>query len=199
MDTVAKASLVNELYRRYQGQLVNYLTEMLGNRERARELAQDSFVKMHSAYSSARVHFPRAALFRIATNFALMEIRRRRVEHRFWGDSAGMEYEDVPDDDALPPDRHVLADEVAAHLAAAIKELRPNLRSVFVMAHIQEKPRREIAAILGVSEKRVDKRMTKALRQCRELLTSRGIRLSDVLTALALFQLGWLQMWSQLW
>ncbi|MGH8300789.1 MAG: sigma factor-like helix-turn-helix DNA-binding protein [Steroidobacteraceae bacterium] len=45
---------------------------------------------------------------------------------------------------------------------------------------MQGKPRKEIAAALGISEKRVDKRMTKALRACRERLSSQGIDVAEV-------------------
>ena len=87
---------------------------------------------------------------------------------------------DPPDRDSLPVDRQVIACEVAGHLATAIKELRPSLRKVFVMAHIQGKTRQEIAAALGVSEKCVDKCMTRALRLCRERLASQGVHLTDI-------------------
>lgn len=182
MDPVTKVGLVEYLCREYEGQLIGYLANMLGNPERARELAQEAFVKMHAAYSSESVRFPRAALFKVATNLAFMEIRRRCMERRLLGQSVGMEHmEEVPDEDVSPPEQCVLVDEINAHIAETIKELRPNLRSVFVMAHVQGKPRREIAAALGVSEKRIDKRMTKALRECRERLASRGVELDDVL------------------
>ncbi len=48
------------------------------------------------------------------------------------------------------------------------------------MAHVQGKPRKEIAASLGISEKRVDKRMTQALKACRDRLCSQGIDLGEV-------------------
>lgn len=68
--------------------------------------------------------------------------------------------------------------DVAEHVAAAIIGLPWNLRAVFVMAHIQRKSRGEIAAALGISERRVDRRLTKALVACRESLEARGIDLT---------------------
>jgi RNA polymerase sigma-70 factor (ECF subfamily) len=106
-----------------------------------------------------------------------MQLRRRRLENALIMGSAGMD--EVPDH-RMGPDRQAMADQIGQHLANAIKELRPNLRKVFVMAHVQGKPRKEIAAALGISEKRVDKRMTKALKACRARLSSRGIDLAEV-------------------
>jgi RNA polymerase sigma factor (sigma-70 family) len=61
-----------------------------------------------------------------------------------------------------------------------IKELPANLRTVLVMAHVQGIPRKDIAEQLGISLKRVDKRMTKALRTLRERMESFGIDLLRV-------------------
>ena len=60
-------------------------------------------------------------------------------------------------------------------LAAAILKLRPALRIVFVMAHVQGKSQEEIAEVLNLSPWRVQKRMTKALSTCRESLLSEGL------------------------
>ena len=168
---------VERLCRTHEAQLLAYLTQMLGRPDIAREVAQDTFEKMHRMYRPDQVMFPRAMLFKVATNFALMHLRRRRLESAMIQGSAGME--EVPDH-RLGPDRQAMADQIGQHLANVIKELRPNLRKVFVMAHVQGKPRKEIAAALGISEKRVDKRMTKALRACRERLSSQGIDLAEV-------------------
>ncbi len=168
---------VERLCRTHEAQLLAYLTQMLGRPEVAREVAQDTFERMHRTYRPEQVMFPRAMLFKVATNFALMHLRRRRLENAMITGSAGME--EVPDQ-RVGPDRQAMADQIWLHLTNVIKSLRPNLRNVFVMAHVQGKPRREIAVALGISEKRVDKCMTKALKACRERLSSQGIDLAEV-------------------
>lgn len=187
-----QSGFVEQLCRRYEATLTAYLASMVGSWEIAQELTQDAFEKMHRMYRPDQVTFPRAMLFRVATNLALMHLRRRRIENKVFICSATTMAATNPDfcpeatienvpDHGLSPERQALADQIGQHLATAIKELRPNLRSVFVLAHVEGKPRREIAAALGVSEKRIDKRMTKALKKCRERLASRGIELADVL------------------
>jgi RNA polymerase sigma-19 factor, ECF subfamily len=173
---------IEGLCRSYQAPLHSYLTQMIGNPDIARELAQESFEQVHRTYRSGEVMFPRAMLYRVATNIARMHLRRRRIERRYWGEAVDMEYaaEVVVDHNSPPADHEVLAEQIGRGIAAAIKGLRPTLRSVFVMAHLQGRSRREIAAELGVSEKRVDKRMSRALRACRELLASLGIHSCDV-------------------
>ncbi|HEV7138104.1 MAG TPA: sigma-70 family RNA polymerase sigma factor [Steroidobacteraceae bacterium] len=168
---------IERLCRAHEAQLLAYLTQMLGRPEVAREVAQDAFEQVHRMYRPEQVMFPRAMLFKVATNFALMHLRRRRLENATMTSADGME--EVPDQ-RLGPDRQAMAAQIGQHLTNVIKELRPNLRNVFVMAHVQGKPRKEIAAALGISEKRVDKRMTKALKVCRERLCSQGIGLAEV-------------------
>ncbi len=165
------------LCRTHEAQLLAYLTQMLGRPDIAREVAQDAFEKMHRTYRPDQVLFPRAMLFKVATNFALMHLRRRRLESAMIIGSAGME--EVPDQ-RLGPDRQAMVEQIGQHLTNVIKCLRPNLRKVFVMAHVHGKPRKEIAAALGISEKLVDKRMTKALKACRDRLSSQGIDLAEV-------------------
>jgi RNA polymerase sigma-70 factor (ECF subfamily) len=87
--------------------------------------------------------------------------------------------EKVPDE-AAPPDKRAMAEEINEKLVQTIKELRPSLRAVLVMAHVQGIARKDIAERLGISLKRVDKRMTKALRTLRERMESYGIDLLRV-------------------
>ena len=170
-------TFVEQLCRAHEAQLLAYLTQMLGRVDLAREVAQDTYEQLHRMYRPEQVLFPRAMLFKIATNFALMHLRRRRVESAVISGPAGME--EVADRSA-GPDQLVLAEQIAQRLAAVIQDLSPPLRAVFVLAHVQGKSRREIAARLGISERRVDKRMTRALKQCRMTLSSQGIDLAEV-------------------
>ncbi len=176
-----QSAFIEEFCRSHDRELIGYLRRMLGDdTELAREAAQEAFAALYKTYRSEEVRFPRAMLFKAATNFALMQLRHRRCVRRRMGSPTTMEeLEQVPDEAVLSHDQQVMADQIGHHLAAAVAALRPTLRSVFVMAHVQGLCRREIAAALGITEKRLDKRMTKALRTCREYLASRGIGVSD--------------------
>jgi len=161
----------------HEPQLLQYLTRLLGRVDAAREVLQDTYEKIHKQYRPEDVMFPRAILYKIATNFALMRLRRARLEKSIISGSQGMEK--VPDE-AASPDKRAMADEINERLVQTIKELPPNLRAVLVMAHVQGIPRKDIAEQLGISLKRVDKRMTKALRILRERMESFGIDLLRV-------------------
>jgi RNA polymerase sigma factor (sigma-70 family) len=169
--------LVEALCRSHEPQLLQYLTRMLGRVDTAREVIQDTYEKIHKQYRPEDVMFPRAMLYKIATNFALMRLRRARLEKSIISGSQGMDK--VPDE-AASPDKRAMADEINERLVQTIKELPVGQRAVLVMAHIQGIPRKDIAEQLGISLKRVDKRMTKALRTLRERMESFGIDLLRV-------------------
>ncbi|EQD80514.1 ECF subfamily RNA polymerase sigma-24 factor, partial [mine drainage metagenome] len=111
----------------------------MGNRELAREAAQDAFERLYSKYQPEQMRYPRSALFKTGERCALMQLRRRRLEHRRLGRPVAMNEDEVTEvpGSGAGPDRKAMLDQLAPHIAAVIIELRPTLRSVFVMAHVQ--------------------------------------------------------------
>lgn len=178
-----QGSFLERLRQANEGQLETYLTQMVGSEDIARELVKDSFALVGKSRSE-QAAFPRAVLFRVATNVALLYLRKRRAEQM--GLAAVMEIEEVRAPDRDCQHRQLSADEYGANLALAIKALRLSHRKVFVMVHLQGKVRKDIAVALGISEARVDKRLTKALKAVRDHLSSRGIDPTDAFGLLAI-------------
>lgn len=181
--TTTQRSFVDNLCIAYEAQLVHYLHQMLGSRERAQNLAQEAFAALYAADAPDKLPFPRAALFRVATNFALMELRRRRLATA--GITNSVYLEEVAAH-RVSPAQQVHADRVGEQIAEAIKALRSDHRRVFVMAHVKGMTGKEIGDVLGISERRVHNLMTKALKTCRERLSAKGIDLADMVGVLLL-------------
>ncbi len=76
-------SALKEVMKIYKGQIFNYLLLMLGNREQAEELTQDTFVRVYFKASSLRTENLKAWIYKIATNLALSEFRKKRIKHLF--------------------------------------------------------------------------------------------------------------------
>jgi RNA polymerase sigma-70 factor (ECF subfamily) len=53
---------------------------MLGNRELAEELTQDTFVKVYFKAGSMKTEYLKAWIFKIATNLARSEFRKRKIK-----------------------------------------------------------------------------------------------------------------------
>lgn len=151
-----QSDFVHWLSRLYREPLLTYLTQLLGRTELAREVGQDTFAKLPTPCELERVHFPRALLFRVATNLALIHLRHQSVEGAFRVGPDAMEK--VPGH-RMNPHGQAMSDEIGRQLATVIQGLRPSLRKVLVIAHVHG--------------------MTAALRQCRERLAARGIDLAE--------------------
>lgn len=187
-QTTMQGDFLERLCRANEGQLEAYLTQMIGNAYIARELVKDSFTRVRMSRLE-QAAFPRAALFSVATNVALLHLRTQRAKRMGLEPTLDSE-EAVARSDRVRQDQQLKVDEYGDSLAIAIKALRPPHRKVFVMAHVQGKPRKQIAAMLGISETRVDKRMTKALKAVRDHLSARGIDPADMLALVAMLPLA---------
>lgn len=189
-QTTMQCDFLERFCRANEGELETYLTQMVGSVDIARQLVKDSFARVRMSRLE-QAAFPRAALFRAATNVALLHLRRRRAERTGLELAVtGEEEARVARSNVVRQDQHLSAEEYGASLAVAIKALRLSHRKVFVMAHVQGKSRREIAVALGISEARVDNRMTKALRAVRNHLSAGAIDPADMFTLVAMLPLA---------
>ncbi len=92
-DTAAFTTLVE----RYQQRIGGYLYHLVGNRETAEDLTQETFMHAYRALPTAHaVSAFRAWLFRIATNLARDHLRRQRRIHWLPFDSDRMEFAGHP-------------------------------------------------------------------------------------------------------
>jgi RNA polymerase sigma-70 factor (ECF subfamily) len=148
-DRAAFAALVEH----YQQPLGSYLWRLTRDRELALDLTQDTFLR---AYRSIGETPPdllvRPWLFRIATNLAYDQFRRRR---RFGRLPIGpLERPTGPDESVSVEERELV------HRALA--RLRPSERAVLLLCAVEQLSYREVAAILGCSSEAVRKQFTRA-------------------------------------
>lgn len=169
----AAADFVSRLKSSHGLQLHRFLTRMLGRKEAAEDVAQDTYLKLYRLSRPDEVMCPQALLFDVATKLALTRLRRARAEAALAAASAE-EIEAVPDPSALP-DRHAAADQAMRQLAVIVEELSPNLRQVFIMRYVKQMPRQEIAEQLSISIGALEQRLTRALAQCRSQMSAAGL------------------------
>lgn len=174
-DVEAFASLVE----RYQERLLRVCTRMLGDREEARDAAQEAFLK---AFRAAADYRPRGQvytwLYRIAVNGCLNRLRRRRVV-RFLSLSAPAETGDDapafdPAADAPGPDDELESRRRWQRARRAIAALPPNQRAVLVLARFEGLSYQEIAEVLGITLGAVESRLVRAMRNLTAALEDDG-------------------------
>lgn len=152
------------LVRRYQDGIYRYILRMVGSHDEAMELAQDTFIKAWQALAEwqPKAQF-RTWLFRIASNTAMDNLRRRKV----------VEFVALEEDyDALnggpDPEAQLHAKQQLHALEAALRRLPPNQREIVLLREIEGMSYSEIGATLNISEGTVKSRLARA----REALIS---------------------------
>lgn len=169
-DTAAFETLV----RRHQDRLIGVCQRLLGDREEARDAAQEVFLK---AFRNAGRYRPRGKvytwLYRIAVNHCLNRLRRRKLV-RFLsfgalGEAAGGDPQgrsERPDPADPGPDPHATLEARRRWAATrrAIDRLPESQRAVLVLAKLEGLAYKEIAEVLGITVGAVESRLFRAMR-----------------------------------
>jgi RNA polymerase sigma-70 factor (ECF subfamily) len=158
------------LVERHQDRLIAVCQRLLGDREAARDAAQEVFLK---AFRKAGDFEPRAQvstwLYRIAVNHCLNVLRRRRLAKLLpWG-VTGSETDDAapafdPADEAADPETALAARRRWQRVRRAIDALPPGQRAVLVLVRFEGLAYKEAAEALGISLGAVESRLMRALR-----------------------------------
>jgi RNA polymerase sigma-70 factor (ECF subfamily) len=168
------------LLRRHRAPLFTFLLRMLGDRAKAEDLAQESFLRIVKG-AQAWEHRARFQtwLFTIARNLCVDQSRRDRFRRAESLDQAGPD-DEPPLVDSVPgreidPERGAQNARLRPVLQKALLGLPPEQREVFVLREQAGVPFKEIAEMVGVNENTVKSRMRYALEGLRKALTAAGI------------------------
>lgn len=133
---------------------------ILGNTADAEDVVQDAWISAWRALPRFRGQAePSTWLYRVATNAALAQLRRRRRTVSLDADpSDGM----IVVDDAVRPEDAALRDERTAQVHRAIAELDPSQRIPLVLREFEELSYEEVAAVLQISVPAVRSRVHRA-------------------------------------
>lgn len=149
------------------------------NREDAEDASQQSLLKAYSHIGQFQEdsHFS-TWLIRIAINEALMVVRKRRSEDCFlsYETDSGQESSSIGmlrSSDAYHPETLYEKGEAQRVLRQAIDGLRSTSRDVVWLLGLQERPTKEAAKILNLSQSAVKTRFLRARAQLRESLADR--------------------------
>lgn len=153
------AAQVRELYREHSSSLIRQLTRRSGCGETARELMQETFVRLlrMPPDSLRHVEQPVAFLRRISMNLLRDSARAKALKERSSSTLAAANQGFV-DQVAAIESRDLLR-----RLESAVAQLRPRTRDIFLAHRIEGLTYSEIAARSGLSVKTVEKEMSRAI------------------------------------
>ena len=163
-------SAFESLIRRHEGRVFGLLMRMLGNREDAEDVAQETFISLHRHGHRFR-HDARFSTFvyRVAANAAL---NRRRTLGRKNARLRKLQVRQAAGDD-LPttprnPESAAFGTQVQAQVQDALLQLPNDLRIATVLYDIEGLSYREIATALEIPEGTVKSRIHRARSALRE-------------------------------
>lgn len=158
----------NDLVRRYDQRLLNFVYRTIGDRERSQDLVQETFVRVYRhLHRFDQTKKFSTWIYTIASNLAKNELRNRSrnplvlfqtLKKNWDADHRPLEWEDTqfkPDD--LFRKRHL-----RSKVEAAVEQLPEHHRIVFVLREMEGKTYEEIADITGCNLGTVKSRLNRA-------------------------------------
>jgi RNA polymerase sigma-70 factor (ECF subfamily) len=157
------------LFERYNARICRYLARLVGDDDLGRDLAQDTFLAawrgLPGIQDDARFG---PWLYRIATNLARSHLRRARLIRWLpWGDAGGHTGAGHPS--MVGPEEH--AGE-AEYVALALARMSPQCRACLLLQLEGGFSQREVAQLLGISEKSVSAYISRGRQQFRQAYQS---------------------------
>jgi RNA polymerase sigma-70 factor (ECF subfamily) len=155
------------LYRKYSQALYRFLARSHVQRDDVPDIVQETYCRVLNYGELERIRYPRAFLLRVAHNVALNVAKHRRTA----GDHDAMNVSDLELADEQPSAyRRLKAEQELTIVRAALTELSPKCREVFVLNRFEHRTYGEIAQELGLSVSMIEKYVSQALAHLRKRL-----------------------------
>lgn len=147
-----------ELIARYERPVLSLIYRLVRDREKAEDLAQDSFIKVLNALDRYDPSYKFSSwMFKIAHNTALDHLRKKGLDtlsldgspHATTADETAASVLTAISEDETP-EEYTANRELGAEIERAIARLRPEYRTAITLWHAEARPYDEIAEIMGV-------------------------------------------------
>jgi len=147
-----ESAAFDTLVRRYQQRIYRLAYRLTQDAEEANDLAQEVFVRVYERLHTFRQEATfQPWLYRVATNWCLNALKKRRPPHLSLETGASTDGEEasleIPDE-AADPARAVETTALQAEVRRAMATLPPKYRMVVVLRHAEGLSYEEIAATL---------------------------------------------------
>lgn len=165
-----------QIVARYRNPITNYLYRFLNDYEEAVDLAQETFVRVYYALDRYHTEYAFSTyIYRIATNLAISELRKRKRRRLFsltglFQTEEENETEFQPTDEKALPDEDLIEDEKSRVIAKAISTLPDKYRAPIVLREVEGKSYEEIAQILELGLGTTKSRISRARALLKEKL-----------------------------
>lgn len=156
-----KESTFDELYRSLATPLHNFIFYKCGDKAKAHDITQDAFIKLWENCGKVPPSKAKSFLFTVANNLFLNTVAHQKVVFSY------KQIKKISINEQSP--QYMLEEkEFGERLSNAIEQLTEVQRTAFLLSRVEGKKYKEIALILGISEKAAGKRIHDALETLRQ-------------------------------
>jgi RNA polymerase sigma-70 factor (ECF subfamily) len=158
---LCKENTFESIFKKYAKDLRRFMFFKTQDVDKAEDIMQDAFVKLWDNCKNVTVDKAKSFLFTVANNMFLNQVSHEKVKRNYAKSVTETASEESPE-------IVYIEKEFLEKINSAIASLPEKQREVFVMSKIEKKKYKEIAEILDLSIKAVEKRMHQALVVMRE-------------------------------
>jgi RNA polymerase sigma-70 factor, ECF subfamily len=161
-----------QLFDEFSAPIFNYVLRMVGDADRAADITQDTFIKAYRKLDTVtEAASTRSWLYRIATNTAIDDMRRRRMVSPMGDDAPA--YANRADD-RPGPEAQVMAATLDERVQRALSTLRPNHRQCLLLSDLEDMSAQQIGEVMGLSYAAVRTLLCRARGEMRRALAAEG-------------------------
>lgn len=153
---------------RYKRGVHAYFLRRVGDRSEADDLTQDVFASLARRSRTEPVENLEGYVFQVAANLLRDRLRRQNVRPSIQSEGFADPYSRLVDE--ISPEREAISKDSYTRFVKALEMLPERPRTVFVLNRFEEMTGREIAALLGISQRQVEKDISRVLSLLREQL-----------------------------
>lgn len=155
-ENVCDEKVFNMLFQAHSTDLFNFLYYKYGEENNPRDLVQDAFIKLWNNCRNVIPEKARSFLFTVANNQMLNELAKKKTVLKHQQEKRRAY--------TIESGEFIMEEnEYLKKLQSAIESLSQEQRVAFLLNRIEGKKHQEIAEMLGISRKAVEKRIYTAL------------------------------------
>jgi RNA polymerase sigma-70 factor (ECF subfamily) len=161
-----------QLFEEFSAPIFNYVLRMVADADRAADITQDTFIKAYRKLDTLTdATSTRSWLYRIATNTAIDDMRRRRMVTTMSDDQPVFANRA---DHRPGPEAEVMATTLDERVQRALLTLRPNHRQCLLLSDLEDMSAHQIGEVMGLSYAAVRTLLCRARGEMRRALAAEG-------------------------
>ncbi len=166
-ENICQENLFSTIFKKYSKSLHDFLYYKYGEALHPQDKVQEAFIKLWDNCKDVPLEKAKSFLFTVANNSILNDIKHRKVVLNYQKNK-------LKDYTIETPEFLMEEKEYMQKYQKALSNLTEGQREAFLLNRVEGKKHKEIAELLDISTKAVEKRLYGALKKLREQIE--GIR-----------------------